>query len=426
MDLENLLFNNISPKQTFFKNSFWLLFSQILSRLFKLILVLVSARVLGPTGFGTFNYILSIGTLFFLFADWGINTLIIRDYQQAVEREKYTRAAFLFRILTTSLCLIAAILGLFVFQNPEFRLNFLVISIYLFVANIKDLFVSFLRAIQKMEKEFIVILVESFSVMAFSIFLILIYKNIISLSVGYLIGVLLSFITAGLMIKPFKNYFLPQLDKNLFKQLFINGLPVALFGLLNFILFSTDQIMLGKMRGVTEVGYYSLITKGILLINLLPSLIMIALFPYLSANINDKEKIKKITQKALIGFLALGFLIALLIFIFAPILPFFVGKQYEPSVSLAQFLSWIIVFTFPAVYLSYLYIAYNKQWLNFYLTAFCAIINLVLNFLLIPKFGMFAAAFTSILSQAANFGLLTWFRDKIIKLEATQQKDLKI
>ncbi len=72
MDLENLLFTNTSPKQTFIKNSFWLLLSQAFSRFFKLILVLVSARVLGPNGFGTFNYLLSIGTLFFLFADWGI------------------------------------------------------------------------------------------------------------------------------------------------------------------------------------------------------------------------------------------------------------------------------------------------------------------------------------------------------------------
>lgn len=97
--------------------------------------------------------------------------------------------SFLFRLIATALCLIAAFAGLFVFQNPEFRINFLIISIYLFISNIKDFLVSFLRAIQKMEKEFIVILVEGFSVMAFGIFLILIHRNIISLSFGYLIGV---------------------------------------------------------------------------------------------------------------------------------------------------------------------------------------------------------------------------------------------
>lgn len=411
MDLENLLFNNLSPKQTFFKNSFWLLLSQALSRFFKLILVLVSARFLGPNGFGTFNYILSIATLFFLFADWGVNTLLIRDYQQIEEKERYTKAAFMFRIITVSICLIAALIGLFVFENPVFRLNFIVLSLYLFVSNIKETFVAFLRAIQKMEKEFLIVFAEGFFVMVFSIFLILINRNVISLSLGYLIGVLISCITALIVIKNFKSYFKPAFDKELLKKLLINGFPIALFGLLNFIFFSTDQIILGKMRGVEEVGYYSLITKGILLINVLPFLIITALFPYLAANINDKEKIKKITKKALIGLTGLGFLIALLIFIFSPILPFFVGKQYQPSVGLAQFLGWIVVFTFPSVYLSYLYIAYNKQWLNFALTAFCAILNLVFNLILIPRFGMFAAALTSIAAQFFNLFLLLFFKN---------------
>ncbi|MDD3614148.1 MAG: oligosaccharide flippase family protein, partial [Candidatus Pacebacteria bacterium] len=235
MDLGNLLFTNISPKQTFLKNSFWLFLSQGLSRLFKFILVIVSARVLGPSGFGTFNYILSIATFFFIAADWGIGSLIIREYQQLEEKEKYVRVSFLFRLIATALCLIAAFAGLFVFQNPEFRINFLIISIYLFISNIKDFLVSFLRAIQKMEKEFIVILVEGFSVMAFGIFLILIHRNIISLSFGYLIGVFLSLLTAILMTRSYKEYFKPQFDKETFKKILKDGFPMLLFGILGFI-----------------------------------------------------------------------------------------------------------------------------------------------------------------------------------------------
>ena len=415
MDLGNLLLNNISPKQTFFKNSFWLFLSQGLSRLFKLILIIVSARILNPTGFGTFNYLLSIGAFFFIAADWGIGSLIIREYQQLEEKEKYVRVSFLFRLIATALCLIAAFAGLFVFQNPEFRINFLIISIYLFISNIKDFLVSFLRAIQKMEKEFIVILVEGFSVMAFGIFLILIHRNIISLSFGYLIGVFLSLLTAILMTRSYKEYFKPQFDKETFKKILKDGFPMLLFGILGFIFFSTDQIMLGKMRNVTEVGYYSLITKGVLLINLIPSLIMVALFPYLSANVNDKEKIKKLTKKVVLAFIGLGLLISILVFFLAPLIPLIVGQSYKPSLGLAQFLIWIIVFMFPAAYFSYFYLAYNKQMLSFYLTAISAIINLALNFLLIPKYGMYGAAATSMFAQLLNFLLLWIFSKKVFQ-----------
>ena len=169
------------------------------------------------------------------------------------------------------------------------------------------------------------------------------------------------------------------------------------------------------MRGVTEVGYYSLIIKGVLLINLIPSLIMVALFPHLSANVNDKEKIKKLTKKVLLSFIGLGLLISILVFFLAPIIPFFVGQSYEPSVGLTQFLIWIIIFMFPSAYFTYFYLAHNKQILNFYLTAICAIINLVLNFILIPKFGMYGAAATSIFAQFLNFILLLIFSKKVIQ-----------
>jgi len=415
MNLGNLLFNNISPKQTFFKNSFWLFLSQGLSRLFKLILIIVSARILSPTGFGTFNYILSIASFFFIAADWGVSSLVIREFQQIQEKEKYVRVSFLFRIIAASLCLLAAFVGLFFFESAEFRLNFIILAIYLFICNIKDFFVTFLRANQKMEKEFIIIVVEGFSVMAFSIFLILLYKNVISLSFGYLLGMLMSFITAAFLVKSYKTYLKPQFDKKFFLQILKDGFPLLLFGLLGFIFFSTDQIILGKMRSVTEVGYYSLITKGISIINLVPSLIMIAIFPYLSANVSQKEKIKKLTNKALLSLFALGLIIAILVFFLAPIITLLVGQDYGPSVPLAQFFIWIILFSFPAAYLSYLYISYNKQWLNFYITAICAIINLVLNFMLISKFGIYGAATASIIAQFLNFIIMLIFSRKIFK-----------
>jgi len=415
MDLANLLFKNNSPKQTFFKNSFWLFLSQGLSRLFKLILIIVSARILSPTGFGTFNYILSIASFFFIASDWGLSSLVIREYQQSSEKEKYLRVSFLFRIIAASLCLIAAFVGIFFFESAEFRLNFIILSIYLFISNIRDFFVTFLRAMQKMEKEFIVIVVEGFSVMVFSILLILLYKNVISLSFGYLLGILMSFITAALMVKSYKAYLKPHFDKKLFLQILKDGFPLLLFGLLGFIFFSTDQIILGKMRSVTEVGYYSLITKGISIINLVPSLIMIAIFPYLSANVGRKEKTKKLTNKALLGLFILALIIAIIVFFLAPLITFLVGKDYQPSVALAQFFIWIVLFSFPATYLSYLYISYNKQWLNFYITAICAIINLVLNFALIPKFGIYGAATASMIAQFLNFIIMLIFSRKIFK-----------
>lgn len=415
MSLQSLFFENRSPKQTVFKNSFWLFLSQGVSRIFKLLLVIVSARLLGPAGFGSFNYILSIASLFFIFSDWGIGTLIVRDFQQKKEPEPYLRAGLFLKIVLSLFLFIVALAGSLLFQSIEFKKNFILLAIFLFAANIRDFIISLFRSLQKMEKEFWVIAAESFSVLVFGVILLLFYKNIISLSLAYLLSVLISSVVALRLAKGFAVYLKPIFQKELIKNFFINGAPLALFGLLGFIFFSTDQILLGKMRGIVEVGYYSIAAKIILLLNLVPTLVMTAFFPHLSSKINDREKMKAIFNKTSAVLAAGGLILALFGFLLAPLIPLFVGASYLPSVKIFQFLIWIIVFMFPAIFLGYLFIAYNKQWQNFVITAFCAILNLVLNIFLIPNYGMFGAAAASIGAQALNLVLSFGWGYKIVK-----------
>jgi len=190
-----------------------------------------------------------------------------------------------------------------------------------------------------------------------------------------------------------------------------------LFGLLSFIFFSTDQILLGKLKGTIDVGYYSIVTKIILLIGLIPGLIMTALFPHLSSKINNKEFMKKIFRKVGWGFLILGFSLAVFGAVSAPIIPLIVGLQYGPSVKLFQFFIWILIFISPTILFDSVLFAYNKQWLNFWFTGGCAILNLVLNLLLIPYYGMFGAAAASIIAQFLNFAI-SWHLSRRVMNDA--------
>jgi O-antigen/teichoic acid export membrane protein len=49
--------------------------------------------------------------------------------------------------------------------------------------------------------------------------------------------------------------------------------------------------------------------------------------------------------------------------------------------------------------------AFNKQWQDFGITSFAAILNLLLNIFTIPIYGMYGAIFSSILAQIVNFVL---------------------
>ncbi len=70
------LFNNRTVGQTIAKNTFWLFFGQMTSRLLRAVIVIYSARVLGAASWGAFSYALGVAAFLTIFSDIGINALI--------------------------------------------------------------------------------------------------------------------------------------------------------------------------------------------------------------------------------------------------------------------------------------------------------------------------------------------------------------
>ena len=88
-DVKSLFFNNIGTKQTIIKNTFWLTAGDAGSRVLKLILLIYVARILGATEYGKFTFALAFVLLFEIFADFGLNQIIIREFSKEKERENH-------------------------------------------------------------------------------------------------------------------------------------------------------------------------------------------------------------------------------------------------------------------------------------------------------------------------------------------------
>jgi O-antigen/teichoic acid export membrane protein len=122
------------------------------------------------------------------------------------------------------------------------------LSFFLFLNNLRDYITSFFQAIQKMEKQFIVNFVESLLTLIFGIIFLLTLRNFVSFAFAYFFGIFFSFILALLLAKNFLIYLKPKINYEFIKYYLINGLPLALFGMLGFVFFTTDQIILGKVK----------------------------------------------------------------------------------------------------------------------------------------------------------------------------------
>lgn len=400
--IKEFLLKNKSPKQVVLKNTFWLSLGQILSRLFKFLLVIFAARILGPEGWGSFQYILSIASFFFIFSDLGINYLTVRDYQQKEDFKERIHTGSLIREGLAFLSLIVALIASLIFENPNFKMTFIILSLFLFFNNLRDYITSFFQAIQKMEKQFIVNFFESLLTLIFGIIFLLTLKNFVSFAFAYFFGIIFSFILAILLAKNFLIYLKPKINYEFIKYYVVNGLPLALFGMLGFVFFTTDQIILGKLKGVEEVGYYSIATRIILILTTFPSLFLTSLLPQLAQSVSNKERLKNIFKKSIPFILLMSFSLFAFILIFADFLPLLFGQKYIPSIQPLKILSLILLFIPLTNLFDNFLFSINKQWQDFFITLFCALLNIALNFLLIPQYSIFGAIYATLISQFVN------------------------
>ncbi|GIW67118.1 MAG: succinoglycan biosynthesis transporter [Candidatus Parcubacteria bacterium] len=412
----NFLLKNISPKQIVLKNTFWLTLGQIFIRLFKFLLVIFAARILGPEGWGSFQYLLSIASMFFIFADFGVGYLIIRDYQQKKDFDRYVNVgSFLIEFLTILSLLVALIFSL-IFESLFFKKAFIILIIFLFLKSIRDYILNFFKAIQKMEFEFLSVFVESLLILIFGIIFLLTFKDIISFSLAYLFGILFSLIFILFPAKRFLIYLKPKFNLEIIKYYLKNGLPLALFGMLGFIFFTTDQIILGKLKGTEMVGYYSIASRIVMVALTLPFLFLSSLFPQIALNINNKQRLISIFKKSSIFILSLSLGLFILIYIFADLVPFVLGNQYIFSVKPLRLISFIL-FLLPLTNLfDHFLFSINKQWQDFIITLICAVLNLILNLILIPQYAIYGAIYATLISQFINLLLTASFSFRYLKL----------
>ncbi len=407
----------IFSKKVVIKNAIWLYLGYGLNKIFKIIIIILSARLLGPEGYGAFNYALSFLGLFFIISDWGISSILVRDFQQSEKKEKIVEHSFTFKIILVLFCALLSITGYFMLNNEDAKKVYFILLITQVLLSFKDFLNSLFKAIQRMEFESIGFFLESLIIFILVVLFLRTNPYTEYLGIFYLLGALFGLIFLLIVAYKYKliKFLKIKINKENLMYYLKNGTPLMLYGFLGFIFFTTDHLIIGYYRGMYELGIYSVATKIILNLNLLPSIAVAALLPYLSYQVYNKDKLYKIYRKILLMFIIVSFLLSTLILILAPLfINIFLGEKYMLSIPILKILVWAILFLFPLMLLDNIIFVFNKQWLNFYLTLTAAFLNLILNIFLVPYYGAYGAIFATLLSQFLNFAISYYIVEKII------------
>lgn len=189
-------------------------------------------------------------------------------------------------------------------------------------------------------------------------------------------------------------------DKKILKKILLYSSPLILHTFFNNILNYADRYLISDFLGISSLGKYSVVYQLCMIMSLLINSFAMAWTPYFMKNMaNNPSQFKGVFNRVfkLYGIaLVVGGII--LFFIMPLIYKFYVGENYlvEKSIYMAILCGYFFqgLYRFKINHLFFLEKTFSIAQLSF----LSALVNITLNYFLIPKWGLFGAAFATLIS----------------------------
>jgi O-antigen/teichoic acid export membrane protein len=406
-------------------NTAWLFTEQVLRLIAGFLVGVWVARYLGPEKFGLFSYALAFVSIFQGIAKLGLDGIVVRDLVQEPEkRDVYLGTSFWLKLIGGVITFL--IIAIILFIQSIFTSNFFTeTNIYILIiafgiifqsfevidfyyqATVQAKYISIRRIIQLILSSIIKIFLVLTGADLIWFVLVSLF-DIISLSImGWLI-----YRSQGL--PNFVRYFDIEIGKKLLKD----SWPLLLSSIAISIYMRIDQVMIKNMLGDREVGLYSAAMRLVEVWYFIPMIITQSVFP---AIVNAKKISEELYYKRLQQLFSLliwmAIFIAITISIFSKqIIYFLYGEKFTEASIVLAISVWASLFVFVGVGSSKFLLAENLQNLAFYRTFYGMIINIILNFILIPSYGIQGAAIATLINQAAVAYLFDMFNKETRKI----------
>lgn len=392
------------------KNSLFLLFAKASDGILFFIFVICLARYLGDVVSGKYFTALAFTSFFGVLINFGLDTLLIREVaKDKNQATKYLSSIILLKSLIAIIAfvLIYALTNLLNFPSDT-SIAIYILGFSLLFTTTSRSFVSIFNAFEKMEYSAILVILGRLIFVSLSgIFLIRGYGLIPVTSVSLISGTIVVIIGLLFINRGFFKFKI-EIDLTFLKGILRTAFPFALLGILGIIYFKIDVIMLSKMKGEAVVGWYGVAHKIIEAFMIIPGSFVVALFPLMSRYYKiAQESLIFAYEKSFKYLFILGLPIAVSSTILANrIIHLFFGEVFNHSIIILQILIWAIPLIFITTLLGYILFSLGEQRKLIPFSISVTLLNVALNFLLIPKYSYIGASTATVISEIVHFAIL--------------------
>jgi len=399
-------------------NTLWLFAEQVLRMVAGFLVGVWVARYLGPEKFGLFSYALAFVSIFQGIAKLGLDGIVVRDLVQEPEkRDVYLGTSFWLKLLGGVITFLIIVIILFI--QSIFTSNFFTeTNIYILIIAFGIVFQSF-EVIDfyyqaKVQAKYISIrrIVQLIFSSIIKIFLVLIGADLIWFVLISLFDIVSLSIMGWLIYRSqglpnFVRYF----DIGIGKKLLKDSWPLLLSSITIMIQARIDQVMLKQFIGLRELGNYVVALNVIEILGFIPMILHQSLLP---AIVEAKRKSKDIYYNRLLNYYRLMFSLFLVIFIILffygnTIIRFLYGSKYEIASQIISIIAFRLFFAYMGVARGAFITTENLFRYSLLTSITGAILNVILNYMLIPQFKSYGAILSGFISFFITIFLFDFF-----------------
>lgn len=393
------------------------------TKIISFFLVPLYTNILTTREYGTVDLIYTIGMV--------LVPLLTLNIGESIMRFALDKDADCDKIMSTGITILifGAIIGLLILPIANLFESVSNYSIYIYLYTLtlafSQIFLCYLRGKEFLLKYSIGNIIQSLTIAIFNIIFLIGMKKGIE---GYLMAYILANVCTGLygfwagkVNLVMKKYSIDiELSKNMIKYSVVLIPNSFMWWIMN----SSDRMMVSAMISVTANGVYAVAYKIPTLLSTITTIFNQA-WSYSAIREDESEDKEEYNNRVYDNLVTIVIVVATgLLMIMKPFLSVYVGKEYYAAWHYVPYLIVGFVFMTLGSFIATSYTV-HKDSMGFLISGTVgAIINLILNFILIPMMGVSGAAFATCISYFGVFAYRIKDTQKYIKLRVFKRKQI--
>lgn len=379
----------------------WQVIGKVLTSLSTIIILFFISRQFNEAGVGIFTLALTYLSFFYLANDAGLNIFCLPHLQNSGKSyfNKLLGVRIVWALILSAVALL--LLPFLPFATPDFKIATTLAVLTIIFSSIFVSTNAIFQSKLRYDLSVLASLVGTLTTLITILLLVGWVHSVVFLTLGNLVGWVITSTAALIFIKKLNFNILPEFDLSFFKEAAAKNWPISATLILNVVYFRLDAFVISTFRSFAEVGVYNLAFLIFQTLLVVPAFIMNSFYPIMlnTLKTNSRLFLRQI-KIAFLGLCLISTPAVLLTWLLAPMaIRVLAGTGFAGSVTSLKILS----LGFPAFFLSSLLMwtlisyAKYKQVLVIYLIGL--IVNSILNFIFVPQYSYIASSVITGISE---------------------------